>query len=86
MDLDSTQIGAVVTEPELKAPRAKAKAIAGAQNRAIENEKGGVRCLRCGSPTTIALDKMVDDANTCYLCRGCGHIFSPPTSLEVVQR
>ena len=79
MDLESTQIGVAVTE---SGPNAAADA----QNRAVGREKGAVRCLRCSSLTTIALDKMVIDANTCYLCRACGHIFSPPTSLEVVKR
>ena len=79
MDLESTQIGVAVTE-------SGPNAAAGAQDRAVGREKGAVRCHRCRSLTTIALDKMVAGANTCYLCRACGHIFSPSTSLEVVQR
>jgi len=42
------------------------------------------RCLRCKSTSTISLDKASQSANTCYLCRGCGHIFSP--ALSVAQK
>ena len=34
-------------------------------------------CLRCGSVDTLRLEKARVEANTCYRCRGCGHIFSP---------
>lgn len=36
-----------------------------------------VPCLRCGSDDTVRLEKARVEANTCYRCRGCGHIFSP---------
>jgi hypothetical protein len=87
LDLDSARIRVAVTESgiEARGPGAGASG-AGAQDRAIGREKGAVGCLRCNSLTTIALDKMVADANTCYLCRACGHIFSPSASVSVVQR
>ena len=44
----------------------------------------GRRCLRCKSSHIIPLEKASELANTCYLCRGCGHIFSP--ALPVVQK
>ena len=34
-------------------------------------------CLRCDSDDTVQLEKARTEANTCYRCRGCGHIFSP---------
>ena len=37
----------------------------------------GPVCPRCGSPETVALDKMAPEYNTCWRCRRCGHIFSP---------
>ncbi len=87
MDLDSARIRVAATESGIEAPGSGAGASgAGAQDRAVGREKGAVRCLRCSSPTTVALDKMAADANTCYLCRACGHIFSPSTSVSVVQR
>jgi predicted RNA-binding Zn-ribbon protein involved in translation (DUF1610 family) len=36
-----------------------------------------VACLRCGREDTVRLEKARLEANTCYRCRGCGHIFSP---------
>jgi hypothetical protein len=36
-----------------------------------------VVCLRCGGESTVRLEKTLVGANTCYRCRGCGHIFSP---------
>ena len=36
-----------------------------------------VVCLRCGGDDTVRLEKARTEANTCYRCRGCGHIFSP---------
>ena len=39
-----------------------------------------VPCLRCGSDDTLRLEKARVEANTCYRCRGCGHIFSPGSS------
>lgn len=36
-----------------------------------------VACLRCGSDDTVRLEKARVEANICYRCRGCGHIFSP---------
>ena len=36
-----------------------------------------VVCLRCGSGDTTRLEKARIEANTCYRCRSCGHIFSP---------
>ena len=87
LELESTQIGVAVTESGIGAPDSDVGASgADAQDRAVGREKGAVRCLRCNSLTTIALDKMVADANTCYLCRTCGHIFSPSASVPVVQR
>ncbi len=34
-------------------------------------------CLRCGSPDAMRLERASTNANTCYRCRECGHIFSP---------
>lgn len=34
-------------------------------------------CLRCGGVDTLRLEKARVEANTCFRCRGCGHIFSP---------
>ncbi len=36
-----------------------------------------IACMRCGGEDTVRLEKARIDANTCYRCRGCGHIFSP---------
>ncbi len=82
MDLDSARIRGAITESGIEARGAGSDP----RNRAIGGERGTVRCLRCNSLTTIALDKMAADANTCYLCRACGHIFSPSTPGAVVQR
>ena len=43
----------------------------------LEDQRLDRRCLRCKSSHIIPLDKASELANTCYLCRGCGHIFSP---------
>ncbi len=34
-------------------------------------------CLRCGSLDAMRLERASTNANTCYRCRECGHIFSP---------
>ena len=57
-------------------------AVAGVYDRAVSREKGVIHCLRCNSLSTVALDKMANNANTCYRCRACGHIFSPLASGE----
>jgi len=36
-----------------------------------------VACMRCGGENTVRLEKARLEANTCYRCRGWGHIFSP---------
>jgi predicted RNA-binding Zn-ribbon protein involved in translation (DUF1610 family) len=36
-----------------------------------------IACMRCGGEDTVRLEKARIDANTCFRCRGCGHIFSP---------
>ena len=35
------------------------------------------RCPRCLALDTMSLDRVDLTGNTCYRCRGCGHIFSP---------
>ncbi len=86
MDLDSAQIGTTATGPSIsEIPQITTQeltggASAGVQNRAVLREKGVIRCLRCNSLSTVALDKMATNANTCYRCRACGHIFSPHAS------
>ena len=43
-------------------------------------------CPRCASTDLIGLDKLRRQDNTCYRCRGCGHIFSPATDMGERQR
>jgi len=42
-----------------------------------QGERCGRRCPRCLVWDTVPLDKVDLTGNTCYRCRGCGHIFSP---------
>ena len=46
----------------------------GVVNAPIESP---VACMRCAGGDTVRLEKARIEANTCYRCRGCGHIFSP---------
>jgi predicted RNA-binding Zn-ribbon protein involved in translation (DUF1610 family) len=37
----------------------------------------GANCPRCSNDSPVRLEKTDPQANTCYRCRTCGHIFSP---------
>ncbi len=37
----------------------------------------GASCPRCENDAPVRLEKADPQANTCYRCRTCGHIFSP---------
>ena len=37
----------------------------------------GVQCPKCGGEMSVRLDRVDAQANTCFRCRPCGHIFSP---------
>ncbi len=45
--------------------------------RAATQRLPSMACLRCGGIDTFRLEKARSQANTCFRCRGCGHIFSP---------
>ena len=45
----------------------------------VESETSCRRCPRCLALETMSLDRVDLTGNTCYRCRGCGHIFSPRT-------
>jgi len=45
----------------------------------VLEEQETPQCPRCSAGETVSLDKVDAVANTCYRCRGCGHIFSPRT-------
>ena len=47
-----------------------------------ERARGITGCPRCLSLDTVSLDKVDARANTCFRCRGCGHIFSPALAHE----
>ena len=34
-------------------------------------------CPKCGTDRWVRLERLRSQDNTCYRCRGCGHIFSP---------
>jgi len=42
-----------------------------------QGERQARHCPRCLGRETVSLDKVDLTGNTCYQCRGCGHIFSP---------
>ena len=43
----------------------------------VQSEGRCRRCPRCLALDTMSLDRVDLTGNTCYRCRGCGHIFSP---------
>ena len=43
----------------------------------VQSERQTRRCPRCLALDTVSLDRVDLTGNTCYRCRGCGHIFSP---------
>lgn len=43
----------------------------------IEGGEDTAPCPRCSNDAPGRLEKADPQANTCYRCRTCGHIFSP---------
>ena len=49
----------------------------GGSNLKSDNDQNTSICPRCENTTPVRLEKADPQANTCYRCRACGHIFSP---------
>ncbi len=46
-------------------------------NETGANQEDSAPCPRCSNDAPVRLEKADPQANTCYRCRTCGHIFSP---------